>query len=147
MGKNYSSSKIIKDIMHYAGCDNVSLFCNLIGASYMKVYYMWRGTTPISEEVLLKIHNTFPEIRLQYIKGEDNRMLENDESTSNGKSDSQVTMQDMFVLIERLTTLFEKMQESQNKMNEHYMHILELEERLLNDFGNSKNINKPHICG
>ena len=130
--------RIIKTIMFTYGFDSVQKFADEIGANYMQVYYTYIGrTTAISTELAEKILARFPDLNKKFLEtgfgsvkaGEEEEPEEDVE-----RPHDEITAADMFRLLERVTTLLEKVQERENlllqKMEELKRREEKLEERL-----------------
>lgn len=129
--------RIIKTIMFTYGFDSVQGFADEIGANYMQVYYTYIGkTTAISTELAEKILAKFTDLNKEFLETGFGPVKVGGEEPGEDivRPRDEVTTADMFRLLERVTTLLEKVQERENlllqKMEELKRREEKLEERL-----------------
>ena len=154
---NYS--KIIKDVMSAKGYSSITDFANDIGISYMKLYYVYNGkTNNMSEDLAYRIVGRFPDINVAYLFTGHGSMLNNSvpkdytpkepvleepkpkeqepteqvkEEAKEQKPRSEISNSELFGLLERITALFERIQDSEESMRKDYNRIVTVEERVL----------------
>lgn len=124
--KSKRASEIIKALMENYNFSSVRSFADAIGANYMQVYYVYVGRVKhISSELENSIINTFPEVSREYLKSGSGEMF--------GKPKYQDGLggAEMFALLDRITVLYEKMQEMTEKLNEREERLLAMEEKFI----------------
>ena len=104
--------RIIKTLMFHLGYDSVQKFADDMGANYMQVYYCYTGkTTNISPNLENKIIAKFPNVSREFLRnGVGDVEGNSDFGESFAQEQNEVTAADMFRLLDRVTTLMEKLQ-------------------------------------
>lgn len=131
--KNFDVSTVIKELMHEFGFSNVKEFSNELGCNYMMLYYHYIGrNNDMSSELAKKIIARYPNVRTEFLmrgelpifKGQEKEMPES------FSLKDEVTVSDMFKLLERVTTLLEKVQAREEIIDEKIKRLEELEKSL-----------------
>ena len=145
--KKQRTARILRTLMFELGIDSVSKFCNEINANYMQVYYTYNGqVNSISYELISKILNKYPRVNRKYLEsGEGDVFVNSDNSklTERTAIDKPVSLDDMFRLLDRLTTLFEKVQKREEHIEQLQERTEKLLEQIINHEGVSAKANVP----
>lgn len=105
------SKRIIREVMHVAGFDSVQDFVNALGVNYMMVYNPYCGkVSRLSDELITRINQEYPNISIQYLTTGDGD-LDQKQQSQDGVSNT-----DIVNLLERVTTLLEKIQSRDEKL-------------------------------
>lgn len=135
------TQRILKTIMFVTNYDKVNEFSDAIGANYMQVYYCVTGRTKgVNMDLAEKILKKFPDLNPEFIRKGVGVPLKNDSSNGNNvptefipyekyNNDDlpQIATSDVVTLLNRVTSLLEKVQQ---KWDEVQNHELVLENRL-----------------
>lgn len=149
------NSRIVKELMFNLGIKSVQEFVNLLGVPYMQVYYAYNGTVNnMSQEMIDKIIETYPNVRERFLRygeypifyeKENEARLQNQEQEAFPKP---VTNAELFTMLERITTLFEKLQHHdqsilarEDNLRKREQHVIELEQRLISALERLENSN------
>lgn len=105
--------RIIKTLMYTFGYDSVQKFADDLNANYMQVYYCYTGkTTSISADLEEKIIAKFPKVNREFLRTGAGDVEGNGEEEDELviPEQGEISAADMFRLLDRVTTLMEKLQ-------------------------------------
>lgn len=125
------TQRIVREIMFNLGYDNVREFAETIDANYMQVYYSYVGkVNQLSNDLIEKILTRFTNIRREFLTtGE--KPIFNDDSDSIDEPPTETSQFDYTNMLERMITLFEKVQRQSEMIEQREIRIIELENKLL----------------
>lgn len=133
--------RIIRTIMFNYKYDSVQKFADDIGANYMQVYYCSIGkTTTLSPDLEDKILAKFQDLNPSFLKtGLGSVTTDNIPTTIGERESFEVTNADMFRLLERITTLLEKVQEREDLLVQRIEELKRREKELDDKIKSSEN--------
>lgn len=125
---NEMCKRVIRDLMHATGYDSVQEFADKLDVGYMTVYNPYSGrVSRLSDELISVVKEKFPEVNETYLMTGTGNILINNKQTHN---DPTLTNDDMFRLLERITTLLERVQMREERLTSIVENVTELQNKL-----------------